>query len=491
MRKVGIIGGGIAGLSAAYYLQQAAERAGQPLEVHVYESGTKWGGKIITDRVDGFVVEGGPDTFVVTKPWAVQLCKELGIYDRLRGTNPQTRNTYILLNNQLHPLPGGLTMMIPTEIGDMLRSRLLTWSDKLRMGVDFVLPPARQNGDETLGNFVTRRLGRGAYEKLVEPLMSGIYAGDGDKLSLQATFPYLRELELRYGGLVKGALAVRRKRRQNGKAPTQGSRSVFLTPVTGLAEIVEVLVAWLEAHGVHLHLNSPVESLKRVGNGYLLQCRNEQQARIDALILATPAYVSARFLQEIAPELAAELDAIEYVSTATVSMAFDERDLPAPLNGYGYVIPRREGHKALACTWTSSKFPHRAPQGKALVRVFIGRAGDENVIPWNDEALIDIAREEIRQTMGISADPMLTRVFKFEKAMPQYNLGHPQRLERIESMLASIPDVALAGNGYYGIGIPDCIHSGEMAAKRVITTLFPDILTNFEEVKHESQHATL
>jgi oxygen-dependent protoporphyrinogen oxidase len=410
----------------------------------------------------------------------VRLCKELGLDDRLRGTNPETKRTYILKNGELHELPGGLTMMIPTEFGPMIRTGLLSWPAKIRMGLDFFLPAASENGDETMGEFVTRRLGRSAYENLIEPLMSGIYAGDGDKLSLQATLPYLRDLERQYGGLVKGALAVRNERARKAKAstkspnPTPGSRSIFLTPLTGLAEIVEALVAELDAARVEMRLRSRVSNMTRadVTQGtWRVTLDSGEHLSADAIILATPAYVSASLVENIAPELAVDLSAIEYVSTATVTLAYREGDLPRPLDGYGYVIPRREGRKALASTWTSTKFPHRAPQGYALVRVFIGRAGQENQIAWDDEGLLSIAREELELTLGITAAPLLRRIYKWEKAMPQYNRGHPERLERIKTTLNAYPGLALAGNGYQGIGIPDCIHSGELAANQVLDSI--------------------
>ncbi|GAB4581530.1 MAG: protoporphyrinogen oxidase [Anaerolineales bacterium] len=481
MKHLIIIGGGIAGLAAAYYAQQKFPAPGS---ITLLEAGPRWGGKITTDRaeipnVEGqFVVEGGPDTFIVTKPWAMKLCKELGIADRLRGTNPDKKATYILKKGQLHELPGGLTMMIPTEFGPMIRTGLLSWPEKVRMGMDFLLPSAPENGDETLGTFVSRRLGRAAYENLIEPLMSGIYAGDGDKLSLQATFPYLRDLENKHGGLVKGALAFRAERAKavsqngaNGTKPAPGSRSIFLTPLTGLAEIVEALVEKLETAGVEMQLNTRVESVRR-GDGlrdaWCVRLENGELLETDTLILATPAFVSAELLAEVAPELAGELAAIEYVSTATVSLAYRDSDLPRPLDGYGYVIPRREGRTALACTWTSTKFPHRAPEGYALVRVFVGRAGQEADLPWDEAGLLDIARKELKLTLGIIAEPVLTRVFRWEKAMPQYNLGHPERLARIDQALATLPRLGLAGNGYQGIGIPDCIRSGELAVERVL-----------------------
>src|SRR3990172_761174 len=255
MKHIVIIGGGIAGLSAAYYVSKGSKSG---IKITLLEQAVYWGGKLVTERIPfgagDFVIEGGPDTFVVTKPWGVELCKELGLADRLRGTNPETKKTYILKNGRLHELPGGLTMMVPTEFGPLLRTGLLSWPEKARMGLDFVLPAARGDGDETLGAFVTRRLGRAAYENLIEPLMSGIYAGDGDRLSLQATFPYLRDLERQHGGLVKGALALRQERLRraprngNNPAPRPGSRGIFLTPLTGLAEITEAIVGRLETN---------------------------------------------------------------------------------------------------------------------------------------------------------------------------------------------------------------------------------------------------
>jgi oxygen-dependent protoporphyrinogen oxidase len=460
--KLTIIGGGIAGLSAAYY----ASITNHYSQITILEADSRWGGKIATDRVpyDGghFIIEGGPDTFLATKPHGVALCKELGLSQRLHGTNPHKKNTYVLHKGRLLPLPDGLAMMIPSDIPSILRSRLLSWTGKARMGLDFILPAKNVNGDESLGAFISRRLGREAYENLIEPLMSGIYAGDGDQLSLASTFPYLRDLELKYGSLARGALTMRKQ--TNGKV--QGSRSAFLTPTTGLAEIVEALVARLRAHGVDMRLNTRVTSVTRNQERGTWNLKLDTDSLdTDSLILATPAFVSAQLTASFDPELASALQSIPYASTATVSLAYRQSDLPRPLDGYGYVIPRREGRKALACTWTSTKFPHRAPEGYALIRVFIGRAGQE--IPWEEQELLAIAQEELKLTLGITAPPLVQRVFTWENAMPQYNLGHPDILKRIDAALEKYPTLALAGNGYRGIGIPDCIRSGEEATKRV------------------------
>lgn len=462
--KLIIIGGGIAGLSAAYYAQKNIPDA----HITLIESASQWGGKIATDRVpfdDGqFIIEGGPDTFLASKPWGVALCKELGLGERLHGTNPKNKNTYILNRNRLLPLPEGLAMMIPSDIPSILRSQLISWGGKIRMGLDVLQPAKSLNGDESLGSFVSRRLGREAYENLIEPLMSGIYAGDGDQLSLASTFPYLRDLELNYGSLARGALEMRKKMSANGqKVP--GSRSVFLTPTTGLAEIVEKLVESLKLK-VDLRLNTRVTSITRnLEHESWNLTLDTETLETDSLILATPAYISGRLLVSFDPELGSTLQSIPYASTATISLAYRLSDVPRELDGYGYVIPRREGRKALACTWTSTKFPHRAPEGYALIRVFVGRAGQD--IPWNENDLLELSKEELKLTLGITAEPLLFRVFMWENAMPQYNLGHPEKLKQIGAALEKYPTLALAGNGYRGIGIPDCIHSGELAVQKI------------------------
>jgi protoporphyrinogen/coproporphyrinogen III oxidase len=464
MNRIVVIGGGIAGLSAAYYASKVPNT-----QVTLLEVANRWGGKISTDRVafdDGqFIIEGGPDTFLATKPWGVALCKELGLGERLHGTNPNKKNTYVLNRNRLLPLPDGLAMMIPTNIQAILKSRLVSWFSKARMGLDFLLPPKAVHGDESLGTFVSRRLGREAYENLIEPLMSGIYAGDGDQLSLASTFPYLRDLELKYGSLARGALKMRAQ--SNGKS-VQGSRSAFLTPTTGLVEIVEKLVEALTANSVELRLNTKASRITNYELRYQVNLENGETLEADAVIIAAPAFAAAKLLALLDPALASDLQSIPYVSTATVSLAYREGDIPRDLDGYGYVIPRCEGRRALACTWTSTKFPHRAPEGYALIRVFVGRAGQD--IPWNENDLLELAKEELKSTLGITTEPLLHRVFLWDKAMPQYNLGHPEMLKRIDVALENHSGLALAGNGYRGIGIPDCIHSGELAVKKIVET---------------------
>ena len=506
MKRVIIVGGGIAGLSAAYRLKQTAP----DVAITLIESDRRLGGKITTERVDGFVIEGGPDTFLSYKPRGLGLCRELGLEDRLHGTNQKIRRTYVMRNGKLYDLPEGLTGLIPSRFGPMIKTGLISPWGKLRMGLDYFIPPKSPNGDESLAQFVNRRLGHELYERMIEPLMSGIYAGDGQQLSLGATFPQLRQTELEHGSLVKGMLAAKQKSQsspQSRTAPQRGSAQTahakkwpaFVTPETGLAEIVEALQTRLSELDIRLgtrvtvvahRVNSMAANESRLqadftyqspntctsaqvrcsfgDTGYTITLDNNETLEADAVILATPAYASAYLVVGLDPELAQALKGIPYASTATVSVAYPLRDIPRPLNGYGYIIPRAEGRAILATTWTSTKFPHRAPEGYGLIRAFIGRAGDDDVINRSDDDLLYMVRAELHDVLGITVAPQLQRVFRWPKAMPQYTLGHLDRVAVIDRRLAQHPGLFVAGNAYRGIGIPDCIASGEQAADKAI-----------------------
>ena len=460
-----IIGGGISGLSAAYFLLQKDPT----LRVTVLEAGAYWGGKIRTERVDGFVIEGGPDCFLAAKPQAVALCRELGLEENLQGTRTEDHSTYIMHKNQLQPIPAGLVSMVPTDFKAMASTRLLSWPQKARMALDLVIPPRPAASDESVGAFVSRRLGRGAYDNLIQPLIAGIYTGDGDALSISATFPALREMEQQHGGLIRGALARRKQSLASGESNAH-SRATFLTPKNGLAALPEALVATLRQKGADLRLNTYVSHLSPLPNAqFIIHIENESPLKADAVIVAAPAHASAALLASLDPQLSSYLMDIPLASTATVSLAYPLADLPRALRGYGYVIPRREQRAALACTWTSSKFEGRAPTSHALLRVFLGRAGE--TLPASDTDLLMLAREELATTLHIRTAPVLTRIFRWEKAMPQYNLGHAERMARIENAAQKHPRLALAGNIYKGVGIPDCIYSGELAAQKLITSL--------------------
>jgi oxygen-dependent protoporphyrinogen oxidase len=460
-----VVGGGIAGLAAAHRLRQAAPG----VAITLVESDERLGGKIVTERRDEFIIEGGPDSFLSYKPWGLALCRELGLESRLQGADETTRRTYVMRRGRLHELPEGFTGLIPTRLGPLLKTALLSPLAKLRMGLEYFIPPRPADGDESVAGFVTRRLGRDPYARLIEPLMAGIYAGDGEQLSLEATFPQLRALELEHGGLLRGFLAARRQRGRKGDSAAAsggpGARQwpPFLTLEGGLVELVSALVARLE--GVELRLRATGRALGRSGRGYILALDGAPPLEAEAVIVATPTFAAADLLAGLDREAAATLRAIPHVSTATVTLAYPLRALPRPLEGHGYIVPRVEGRPILACTWTSRKFPHRAPAGFALMRAFLGRAGREDLLERDDEELVGLVREELREVIGLSAPPLFSRLFRWPRSMPQYTLGHLERVGAIEERLRAHPGLFLAGAAYRGIGIPDCIQSGRLAAE--------------------------
>jgi oxygen-dependent protoporphyrinogen oxidase len=471
-----IVGGGIAGLATAYALQEQARAAQLPFRCTLIEARTRLGGVILTERVDGFVIEAGPDSLLTQKPWGIELCQELGIADRLIGTNDRQRRVYILWKGRLQPLPEGLMLIAPTRLGPLLRNRLLSWPGKIRLGLEYVLPPRPTAGDESLAGFVRRRCGHEALEKIAAPLLAGIYAGSLEHMSLLATFPRLRELEIKHGGLMRGMLAQRRQMRQQAAAGARPT-PLFMAPRGGMADIVEALSARLD-HVAVLSGVTVQHLVPRLGDAsppvtYDVVLAQAPALQAHAVVLATPAHVTARLVGGFHAKLAEALQAIPYVSTATVSLAFRRADVPHALDGFGFLVGGREPCRLIGATWTSTKFPHRAPTGHALIRSFLGGAGREHLVSLDDAALVQAVREELQAVLGITARPQLARVFRWEKANPQYLVGHLERVEAMEKMLAPYPGLFLTGSAYRGVGVPDCIHQGRQAAARVLSTLFP------------------
>jgi oxygen-dependent protoporphyrinogen oxidase len=474
-QRVVIVGGGITGLAAAHCLHQRRPN----VQVILLEGDTRLGGKIITERVDGFVVEGGPDSFLAAKPRGLGLCRELGLGPHLNGVRGSARRASVMHGQKLYELPDGLTGLIPTRLGPVVRSGLLSPFGKARLALDLFLPPRPGMEDESLAVFTRRRLGREAYERLVEPLMSGIYAGDGEQLSLAATFPQLRQAEREHGSLIRGVLAGK-----PGRAPDVKHHIGFLTPANGLAELVQALQA--ELRQVDIRLGARVAQASPLANGYQVRLAGGEALHADALILATPAFVNAELVAGFDAELAAALRGIPYISTATVSLAYPLAQIPRPPDSHGYLIPRAEGRPLLACTFTSLKFAQRAPEEFMLIRAFVGRAGQEDVLNGSDEDLLALVRAELRRTLGISAFPVLSRVYRWPQGMPQYTLGHLGRMAQIEQRLAAHPGLYMAGNAYRGVGIPDCIASAEAAAEHVSA-----FLNELELQQGDYEHATV
>lgn len=457
--RVVIIGGGISGLSAAYTLTSLASG----VEIILLERDKRLGGKIITERAEGFVIEGGPEALLVAKPRALALCQALGLADSLMGTNPTARRTFILRHGRLHPLPDGLSGLIPTRLWPLAATRLLSPLGKLRMGLDLVVP-RRNSSDELLADFIERRLGREAYRWLVDPLVGGIYAGDGHRLSLAATFPQLRALEQDHGGLIRGILAARRTAQPHAAGPQS---SPFQAPRGGLAELIDTLAAALRSANVRIETDADVTAIRVDGDGFRVSLATGGELWADALICAAPAPDAAALLAGLDDDLAAALRAIPHASVATVALAYPDQAIPHPLDGSGYLTPRAEGRPVKACTWVSRKWADRAPAGASLLRVSLGGAGREDTLDTSDDGLVALAREEMRDILGITAPPLLARVFRWPRAMPQAEPGHLERIAAIEHRLASHPALALAGNAYRGAGLAECVQSGESAAQRI------------------------
>ena len=461
-RTVLIVGGGIAGLSAAYSLAESATARDRPIQCTLVEAEPRLGGKILTEQVGGFVIEGGPDSFLSQKPWGIELCRRLGLADRVIGTNRDRRKTYVYSRGRLEELPEGLALGVPTKLGPFLRSGLLSWRGKLRLGAELLIPRRSARGDESLGAFFRRRLGEEALERIIEPLMTGIYAGDADSLSIQATFPRFPEMERQAGSIVRALLGSWRRHRGEGPGG-----SPFVTLQGGLSEMVQALTARLGRLSVLAGYRVRAVRVSAPPRGYEVMIEGTAPLAADALVLATPAYDAASLIEPLDAELGALLRGIPYASTATISLGFPRKDFSHRLDGYGFVVPRIEGRAPLAVTWTSSKWSHRAPDDAVLLRAYVGGAGRETLLERDDDGLVSLVRAELRDMMGVTEAPVLAKVYRWPRAMPQYLVGHLERLAAIDERLARWPGLFLTGAGYRGVGIPDCIGDGLATAERV------------------------
>ena len=474
-KRVVIIGGGIAGLTTAYRLKQWA---GDAVEWRLVELDSRLGGKITTTYADGFLVEGGPDSFHAQKPEGIELCRDLGIDDQLVGPKTVSGSTLIWSKGKLRAMPEAISL-VPSRVTPFLRSSLISWPGKLRMGMEAWIPPRKNDHeDESIAAFVRRRLGQEVVEKIAAPLMAGIHAGDAGRLSLQSTFPRFHDLERQYGGLVRAIWA-----RKRGVKKEQTVDRPYLTLRGGLQQMVDALAATLDPRLISL--NRRVLDIRRVNGGYRIFIEREEGTLADAVVFATPAPVTACILDDIAPRLASRLREIRYVSTATVSLGFRRPDLHSFPKGSGYVVAEDERRGVLGCTWSSNKFAGRAPEGCALVRFFIGGMHAENLAEQEDERLVLLARRELRRTLRIAAEPVLTKVHRWTKAHPQYEVGHQERLAEIDHLVRNYPGLYVAGAAYRGVGIPDCIKSGNRVARSIARMSKSGNQDNDSELKQE------
>jgi oxygen-dependent protoporphyrinogen oxidase len=460
MIRIAIIGGGISGLAAAFALEEH-RRAGT-VEYTLCESSPHLGGVLRTERIQGCIVEAGPDSFITEKPWAANLCRTLGLGDQLIGSNDADRKTYILVRGRLIPMPDGLMFMVPTKILPTGLSPLFSWTTKLRMARELLHPPRAAEADESVASLVERHYGAEMVDRLADPLLSGVYGGEAASLSVRAVLPRFAEMERTHGSLGRAMLAARQKMQRPANKPAP---PLFTSLKNGMQQLVETLVPRLSQ--ASLLANTPAQSIQREAGGWTVSAGLKSD-HFDAVILALPTHAAARILSITSPALSAELAAIGYSSSITVGLGYDREVRQSLPPGFGFLVPRSEGKRLLAATFVHNKFPHRAPEDRALLRCFFAGSTAESIWQLSDDAIIAVVRNELQQILGLRAAPLFARVYKWKSAMAQYGVGHLERLDRIERLRQQLPKLALAGNGYRGIGVPDCVRSGQDAAKLVL-----------------------
>ena len=472
-RRIVIVGAGIAGLSAAYRAQRLAAERRLEVEITVLESSARAGGVIETAERDGCVMELGPDSIITEKPWARALCEEIGLVDRIVGTSNQFRQSFVALGNTLHPIPEGFYMMAPSRLAPLAGSRLFSWPGKLRMAADLVLPRRIDGADESLASFVRRRLGAEALDRAAQPMVGGVYTADPEKLSLRATMPRFVEMERKHRSLILGLIESRRRALRGGDAGAEGNAagprySLFISLDRGLSVLPARLCELLPAGTVKT--GTSVERVERDGEGWKVFTL-DHVIDADAVCIAAPAYSTSRMLEGVAPELARSLNMIEYASSATVNLVYRREHIAHALDGFGFVVPAVEKRTLLACTFSSVKYPGRAPAGTVLARAFVGGALFPEAYDEPDERMLAGVTRDLAELVGARARPQDAVVTRWPRSMPQYNVGHLERIARIEEEAGRFATLALAGAAYRGVGIPDCVRSGEAAAERLVGAL--------------------
>jgi oxygen-dependent protoporphyrinogen oxidase len=482
-RRIVVVGGGISGLAAAHELTQHARSQDTAPEVLLLEASARTGGTVRTHQREGFLLEGGPDAFISEKPEALELAKQLGLESHLLETNAAHRRSFIVRGGRLRPVPEGFHLLAPSRFRPFVTTDIFSWAGKARMALDLVLPRRVEadTDDESLAAFVRRRFGREALERMAQPMVGGIYTADPEQLSLRATMPRFIDMERTHGSIIRAMWRARRRAANDETREASGARySLFLSFDSGMQLLTDSLAAALPAETIRL--NTTVEAIEfdvqtrrwklRVSGNKTMRAsggsNDVETISADGVCLALPAYASARLLGSVDAALAAELDAIPYASTATVNLAFRRADIPHPLDGFGFVVPFIERRNIIACTFSSVKFAHRAPEGHALLRAFVGGALQPEMYALGEDEMIAAVRRDLRELLGLTRAPIFTHVEKWPRSMAQYHVGHIARVARIRERLQNFPTLQLAGNAYGGAGLPDCIRSGHAAAKEFI-----------------------
>ncbi len=470
--RVVVIGAGLSGLATAYRIVERARTAKRPVEVVVLEAKDRIGGVIWTDRRNGFTLEGGPDSFITNKPWGVDLCRSIDLGGQLIDTDPQHRRSFVVREGRLVPVPEGFVLMAPNRLGPILTTPILSLKGKARMFLDLVLPRKDETeGDESLASFVKRRLGREALDRLVQPLVGGIYTADPNELSVRATLPQFLTMEREHGSLILGAWRQARKNRWVEKSASGARYGMFVTLAEGMDTLPKTLAAALPAGSVRTGTMVRRLSRNEPASAWLVELLDGPPIEAGAVVLATEAHASARLIDGVDPGLALQLRAIPYASSIIVNIAFPRDQVAHPLDGFGAVVPAIENRSILAVSFLSVKFPHRAPAGTVLMRVFVGGATQPELFDRDDEAIKTLVRSELHDLLGARGEPLLLDIARHPRSMPQYTLGHLDRVEAIKRQAARHPRLILAGIGYEGVGIPDCAHAAERAADATLLAL--------------------
>ncbi|MDQ0415109.1 protoporphyrinogen oxidase [Mesobacillus stamsii] len=467
-KKVVIIGGGITGLTAAYYLQKHARENELLLEVKLVEASHRVGGKMQTYVKDGFVIERGPDSFLERKESAGRLAREVGLGDKL--VNNSTGKSYVLVKDRLHPIPGGAVMGIPTQISPFVTSGLFSWPGKFRAAGDFFLPPSKVAGDQSLGDFFRRRLGDEVVENLIEPLLSGIYAGDIDNMSLLSTFPQFYQTEQKYGSLILGTKkSTPAPKKQPAELAQAKKKGMFLTVTSGLQSFVDAIESKLESGSVIKGIR--VDKVSKQKRGYRLRLSSGETLDADSILVAAP-HEAALHMFADHEHIFTPFRDMPSTSVATIAMAFPESVIKEDIDGTGFVVSRNSDYTITACTWTHKKWPHTTPEGKVLLRLYVGRPGDEAIVDLSDDEIIQIALEDLNKIMEIQTQPDFAVVSRWKEAMPQYTVGHKQRIANLKRNLEEeLPGVFVGGSSFEGVGLPDCIDQGEVAVEKILEYL--------------------
>lgn len=468
-KKAVVLGGGITGLTAAYYLGKAAKEKGLPLDLTVIERMSRLGGKVMTLRKEGFILERGPDSFLARKPAMLSLIKDLGMEGELVATNPKGRKAYILHRGRLHPMPKGLNLGVPTEVWPFLTTQLVSPLGKIRASFDLLLPRRKMTEDESLGDFLERRLGGEVLYHIAEPLLAGIYAGDTHSLSVEATFPQFKEMERRHRSLILGMMLGKKKvpPKEMEGLPEVAKRTVFLSFSKGLLSLIERLEEEIEGR---ILTEVGANRIERRQGSYAVTLGTGEILNADLLILALPAPTISTLFTDVT--IGERLKRIKFVSVANVILAYEESQVPFDLNGSGFLVPRTEGRTITACTWVSSKWPHTTPPGKVLLRLYVGRSEQEEWRHYDDEELLRRVKQDLKETMNITAPPLFHEITRLPNSMPQYPVGHLQNVKTIEEELTRhYPGVFVAGSSFHGVGMPDCVRQGKEAAEQGIQYL--------------------